>query len=390
MKNLNFFESKKAWSRFKDNILNNYLEPYISKIRTTNKLLTIIDCFAGKGKFDDGEPGSPLIIMDKIHQRIEKIRFPEISGIFIEKKYYSELLNNVKSYKNCEVWNGTFEDNLSKILKLDSDQNIFIYVDPYGICSLDFDRFKKISEHKFRTLEILLNFNSVGFLREGFRIFKCKEDIFKDFEDLNYEKEENPNSELLDKIANGNYWKDIILNYRNGLIDFWQAEKYLSNQYGEKYNKIFKHMVNIPIYDSKTKQLKYRLYFGTNHDDGILLMCDIMNRISKKIHEEIQKGQLALFEYSLTSPLPKNDEEIDNYIFSILKNIKHSISIKNLGVNLIKYFDIKYSLTEYCKVLKRLESSGKIKCKRDPGYTKLGKISTFMDFYKKIEISNNQ
>ncbi|MHB8280344.1 MAG: hypothetical protein ACYDIA_22235 [Candidatus Humimicrobiaceae bacterium] len=194
----------------------------------------------------------------------------------------------------------------------------------------------------------------------------------------------------MDKIANGNYWREIILNYRNGLIDFWQAEKYLSDQYGEKYNKIFKHMVNIPIYDSKTKQLKYRLYFGTNHGDGILLMCDIMNRISKIIFEEIQKGQLALFEYSLASPVPKNEEEIENFILNILKNAKHLIPIKNLGVNLIKNFDIKYSYTEYYKVLKRLENSGKIKCIRDPEYTKLGKISTFMDFYRKIEISNNQ
>ena len=79
MKNQNFFENKKAWSRFKDTILNNYLEPFIYKISQTNKSLTIIDCFAGKGKFDDGETGSPLIIMDKINQRIEKISFPEIS-----------------------------------------------------------------------------------------------------------------------------------------------------------------------------------------------------------------------------------------------------------------------------------------------------------------------
>ena len=75
---------------------------------------------------------------------------------------------------------------------------------------------------------------------------------------------------------------------------------------------------------------------------------------------------------------------------NILKNTKHSISIKKVGVNLIKYFDIKYSHTEYYKILKRLESSGKIKCKRDPKYTKIGKLTTFMNFNEKIEISNNQ
>ena len=75
---------------------------------------------------------------------------------------------------------------------------------------------------------------------------------------------------------------------------------------------------------------------------------------------------------------------------NILKNTKHSIPIKKLGVNLIKNFDIKYSHTEYYKVLKSLENSGKIKCIRDPKYTKIGKLTAFMNFNEKIELSNNQ
>ena len=57
-----FFKAKKPWSILKDQILDYYLAPYIAKILKTGKPLIIIDCFAGKGRFDDDEIGSPIII----------------------------------------------------------------------------------------------------------------------------------------------------------------------------------------------------------------------------------------------------------------------------------------------------------------------------------------
>lgn len=50
----NFFKVKKEWSKIKDAILDWYLTPYIAKILTTGKPLYLMDCFAGKGKFEDG------------------------------------------------------------------------------------------------------------------------------------------------------------------------------------------------------------------------------------------------------------------------------------------------------------------------------------------------
>ena len=36
----------------------------MAKILYTRNPLVYVDCFAGKGKFDDGNPGSPLIALD--------------------------------------------------------------------------------------------------------------------------------------------------------------------------------------------------------------------------------------------------------------------------------------------------------------------------------------
>lgn len=172
--NSDFFSEKKGWSLLKDNLLGYYLVPYTSKILTTGKPLTFIDCFAGKGRFDTGEKGSPIIIAENIRYFMEKEnnRHKDISAVFIEKKYSKELCRNIKEYDFCTVWNGTFESNVKKILQLDSNKNLFLYIDPYGIKSLDFSIFKSITDKGFRSLEMLMNFNTFGFLREACRILK--------------------------------------------------------------------------------------------------------------------------------------------------------------------------------------------------------------------------
>lgn len=67
-KNDDFFVEKKPWSEVKDQLLGCYLKPYVAKILHTHKPLVYVDCFAGKGKFDDGKQGSPLIALEIMEQ----------------------------------------------------------------------------------------------------------------------------------------------------------------------------------------------------------------------------------------------------------------------------------------------------------------------------------
>lgn len=58
-----FFKGKKIWSEVKDALLGYYLVPYFSKVMRNPKPILYVDCFAGKGKIDDGNLGSPLITL---------------------------------------------------------------------------------------------------------------------------------------------------------------------------------------------------------------------------------------------------------------------------------------------------------------------------------------
>lgn len=70
----NFFASKRTWSTLKDEILISYLRPYLAKISHTGFPIMIADCFAGKGRFDDGEPGSPILIATAIEEAYSEIQ----------------------------------------------------------------------------------------------------------------------------------------------------------------------------------------------------------------------------------------------------------------------------------------------------------------------------
>lgn len=85
-KNNDFFVEKKAWSVVNDELLGCYFMPYLSKILHTYRPLVYVDCFAGKGKFDDGNPGSPLIALEVINkcQESTSMESTQIEATFID------------------------------------------------------------------------------------------------------------------------------------------------------------------------------------------------------------------------------------------------------------------------------------------------------------------
>jgi len=61
--NKDFFKTKNRWSEIKDRLLGCYLTPYFQKALKTGQPIFYVDCFAGKGKFEDGKSGSPIIAL---------------------------------------------------------------------------------------------------------------------------------------------------------------------------------------------------------------------------------------------------------------------------------------------------------------------------------------
>lgn len=126
-KNDDFFKEKKPWSEVKDELLGCYFKPYVSKILHTYKPLVYVDCFAGKGKFEDGKPGSPIIALDIIKDCMNNTRMNsvQISTNFIDLNYADDLHENLKDYPDVNIISGKYEDTIVDLLSDKNGCNVF-------------------------------------------------------------------------------------------------------------------------------------------------------------------------------------------------------------------------------------------------------------------------
>ena len=133
-----FFKKKNEWSEIKDTLLRCYLPQYFQKLLVSGKPIFYVDCFAGKGKFDDGNDGSPLIAMKIINERIDLSRISRknnaILPCFIELNHAADLKQNLKlepyKYGAPQVVDGRFEDNIRGLLRDRRGYNVLLYIDP--------------------------------------------------------------------------------------------------------------------------------------------------------------------------------------------------------------------------------------------------------------------
>ena len=380
----NFFKTKNEWSKLKDRLLENYLAPYLEKIKILNKEIVIFDCFAGKGKFDDGFDGSPLIILNKL---LDSHASSISHAYFIEKKYGDRLEENLLGYtKKYTVIKDSYEATIELIKSICVNKNVFLYIDPYGIKVLDFNYFNEFNKSNYNTLELLLNFNTFGFLREGCRLLNMEHPSSCEDDTIEFENDDLNTIENMDNVANGDYWRNLVVKHYAERVDLKIIETEFAEKYTKELNKIFKHVIQIPIKDKVTNFPKYRMFYGSNSDHGLFLMVDEMHKAWSKILETSRKGQGELFEEKSEAGISSNLKVFTNYNIEVelpklLEEINR-IEMREYFVKVINESGITYSISEFRGSINRLENAKKINVIRENKITGNGKESHALDFEK--------
>lgn len=377
-KNENFFKEKKQWSEVKDALLGCYFKPYFAKISSTLKPLCYIDCFAGKGKFEDGKDGSPLIVQKIISSMDSSIR-NYVKLYFIELNHATELENNLIELQNqsvsCQVVSGRFEDNINIILNKNQNSNVFLYIDPYGIKALDIPMLNSFAR-LFNSVELLINFNTFGFIREACRVKKANkildEELFEFL--IEYDTSNVSSIQELNRIAGGTFWQDIIDDYISDVISVYEAERRIADGIQKSFSN-YKYVLNMPIKAKDHTTPKYRMFFVTNHNEGCLLMVDNMFRRSKESQISRNNGQICLFSLDVEGELI-NDEEIAQKILSMITN--KEIRLNDLLSSFFVEFGIVADSKKVKEILKKYEENNIINIRREPMFTSKGKLSKFM------------
>ena len=381
-KNDDFFKKKKEWSTVKDELLGCYFKPYVSKILHTYKPLVYVDCFAGKGKFDDGNPGSPLIALDVISQcrastTIEKT---SIEATFIDLNYASELRENLKDYPWTRIVSGKYEDNIRSVLKGKNGCNVFLYIDPYGIKALQCTLFDDFSRGNFNSIELLINMNSFGFIREACHAMGTTFDNREIFDDLvEYEPTKMDASEKsikeLNEIAGGDYWRPIIVAYKRHEIDGFKAEELFAEQYCMRLTQSYKYVLNMPLRIKRNQRPKYRLIHATNHRDGCLLMVDNICNRWQALQEIQSGGQLQLWDENYDNQIV-DDDDIERKTIEHFSQCDNWTSLhETLAVFFMKHGPI-CSTGTVKNIVKKLEKDGRLCVLRNPDISEKTKKPT--------------
>jgi len=230
----------------------------------------------------------------------------------------------------------------------------------------------------FNSVEILLNFNTFGFLREGCRLLKPGLIMRPDDQDDPEYESDLVSVSTLNEIAGGDYWQAIIDQYYE-THDFKSAEEALSLAYSVKLKEHFRYVLNMPIKTKLTNIPKYRIIHGTSHPDGLILMADTMNRRWMEFKRQQQGGQHEMAfvwempDYNLsTQPIPPIETAIQECVSGRLE-------LKSMLACVFDQTGIRYSRSDIIDCLKRLEASGNVSVERTPELTNTGRKRTAWD-----------
>lgn len=146
------FNKEKPHTKIKHDLFKNVLDTSLSIAnginfsKKENKSYVYIDLFAGAGKFDDNNQGSPLIALNSFEKYKDKNKrsFQNIEMIVAEKdeNNINKLKQNIDSEKtklaidsiNCEFCKGSWEEHSEKLKQyIKSNQWGLIFVDPFSL-----------------------------------------------------------------------------------------------------------------------------------------------------------------------------------------------------------------------------------------------------------------
>lgn len=383
-KNNDFFVKKKDWSTVKDELLGCYFKPYVSKILHTYRPLVYVDCFAGKGKFEDGNDGSPLIALKIIAECLESttVQNPEIETSFIDLNYADDLRKNLSAYPEANIVSGKYEDNIKSILRNKSNCNVFLYIDPYGIKALQCSFFDDFAKENFNSIELLINMNSFGFIREACHALGTTFDDKSLFADLvEYEPtkldESDKSINELNEIAGGDYWQEIIEAYKNGEIDGYEAEDRFAEKYCERLRQSYSYVLNMPLRIKRGQRPKYRLIHATNHRDGCLLMVDNICNRWEALQDIQTGGQISMFEEDCNNQVI-DEEDIKCKTKEFFSQCTELVSLHDALAKFFMRCGPICSTGDIKKIIKEFEKDGLITIQRNPSQTSQGKPSAFM------------
>jgi three-Cys-motif partner protein len=228
-----------------------------------NGRVVYIDGFAGPGKYNRGEDGSPLIVLKAARDHTYPRKY-ELVCIFVEsdldryqylKSVLDELSPSLPNRIKWEAVHGKFNEHLTEALDLVKAQKnnpapAFVFIDPFGFSHTPFETVTKLLANS--RCEVLVNF-----MYEEVNRFISLEEHAEDF----------------DNLFGTTEWRSV-----RKLSDPSQRRKSIHDIYLRQLKTCAKFVHSFEMLN-KGNSTDYFLFFATNNLKGLEKMKDAMWKV---------------------------------------------------------------------------------------------------------------
>lgn len=280
-----FEKERLSWSRWKHAILEEYLRIMAAVLRQ-HRVICFVDGFAGPGKYQDNQDGSPLLAArhaEKLALNNETYKLKCIN-VELDANVFANLQNATQPFQEFVTnMNMGFGEAVPAILSQIGSFPTLFFLDPIGVKGLNWSLLEPIFSRGIDTegsaiTELLIRFHPNAIARMAGLI-----------ENLNQSGAAANVKTLLD-IYNLNSleeWKQITSTHGIDLPGLTEA-------YQERLREKFRYVVRIPIRKLEG-QFKYFLIFATRSQKGVQVMNDVLYSVEGIRDKELtyQKQQLG-------------------------------------------------------------------------------------------------
>ncbi|MEU8311956.1 MULTISPECIES: three-Cys-motif partner protein TcmP [unclassified Micromonospora] len=289
--NEEFFRSKKAAAALKHGILKRYPVVFASKTGQGNPIV-FLDGYAGRGEYDGGEPGSPLLL-SRCAEFVQGFR--DVLAFFVEQEPDSyanleQVLRDKGGPVQRELRQGSLDQHLPELLARAKGASLFAFLDPFGP-ALDFDliRTRLLGRPNWPPTEVLLHFSVSTVARMGRAVHVAGQ------RPGGLSGSEQKTAARLDRFLGGPWWRGYFAQVSDAQDDeratdvaLRVADRYARNlTEGSDYQA-----VRMPVRPRPGLAPKYVLTLFTRHGEGAWHFADTLGKAGVEWEEAWVREQL--------------------------------------------------------------------------------------------------
>ncbi|HZM82926.1 MAG TPA: three-Cys-motif partner protein TcmP [Candidatus Limnocylindrales bacterium] len=278
--NEDFFITKKAAAVFKHGILSRYPVVFAAKagMKVPGHRVSFLDGYAGRGCYDDGQPGSPLLLVASA-ERVDKFR--AVRPIFVERDddnfaNLSRVLAERGGAGKPVLYHQSLDECLPQILELVKDDALFAFLDPFGP-ALDFELLRSglLGRPPRPPTEVLLHFSVLSVARMGGALRKAQAS------GAPLTAAELKSAQRLDRFLGGSWWQQhfaAVADVRDQQRATAAAMS-VADRYRDMITKGTGFMsVSMPVRPRPDLLPKYVLVLFTRHVEGVWQFADCLGK----------------------------------------------------------------------------------------------------------------